>query len=1793
MSEGNEESLTPEVSRDSGGGKGKQMANKAANKAADKGKQLLKKAGKKGAAKGKLAAAAGPVIFWATVVIVIIIVLVGIIMFFATMPGMVMEKLKQIFKDLGNYLAAFFGADTTKQIDEKQIYQTLDYLEDMGYDVKGYGFLTDYYTSKEDKKVKDTLSEDERASAKYDSKLGLIRDGDNKILLAESDFIFTYITSDNYVYTLKNSNVATQNAAHNWLESFFMGVASFFTKLFSPLIDLFGATEGLVDAWGRGLIVAWYEKDNNFGEKGKIVDTNNWANHDTVKIDMEKKQLILAKNGWFSGNNPRTYSLDGWTGRYGMPLEFLLSVHVATMMPDLSYDMATSFNTNVNMYLHKVSGEVKVYYRPDGVSDDAGDIDLTELYQLSKIEDKIVWCFEHGLIKKTEAIVRYDSTKFKYEWAWFPIKIKTFRAHGEMHDDVYDTDGTKYTKSEALAHFDDETYIMKGHDGKVRVIDGVTGDTWAYSFKLDEANGKELQKAMQKIWDAGKNVPKKNYETYEPYIADVVNHWYRNVYFIVNKNSSDYNASKLEFVTTDYDYEAIFKERWTLYQVYEKTDLDELIEQNKLKEEDYDTFYKNQKLFVTNKNGYYYSSSTNGEYTVVGLPEEIEKNPKVVLDPGDTGLYLYLGTKEEAQEEDIIVSKKAVTYGISNEDDLKDIGWNTLKTNSNIWSAYTVDTSKPVDSGHMDGYTDDEEGSDEEKGHIYSGVTINNFNIQQEGEGLRTETNPQIKKMFLSNTYFRYDGSNNTAEIITALRKKLLTDLHSEYGLASDKEGTKYGPLNEYYGYYFSGSGLKVTDVTDRHYKASELGFKVKEGEEDKDYYVKDYSGQVSLNQDSLNAFTMLENIHTLDADYIYRDFKELVVELGYFTKEELTDELPKLLAFPVPQTGSYLYPDRSIDKRENEYGTMIHSKGDIAANMMLSVYGTTADEEGSGSDDEGTENTDYTEFYSDYDTGEIAGEDDSEDVDVGGDKKKPEDFFSDKRSNAYHVDITGDEIAEDAKQMWESMATIPGETNTPYWEYCVGVRPEKCEGCINSTTSKGEKPHICKDYEHHINDYCLPRYKELTGNNEAEACKCGKPNHCNHVSHDKRGCGYMATFEGSVKATGSRNVCCAVFVSWVLKELGVEVDSIMSEFGGSWSGAYSVSRMCVEYLGAEIIEDFDELEPGDIMAYVLDGGGGIGHVDIVGAKDGDTLTIYGCGKVPNPQDWDGTNPKAGWNVPGTYTKSSFNDRSNGKLAFGMRIAADKKSDFYRGYLGNEAVVSPVTGILLEYGTYDPNTETGKDVDSITGEEYRVNVDLKYGPLNMPQASDDEEESSEGEEETEGEKFESQIVSDKVGYAKILVLDKDYYYNLEQSTDNSWNEKTGTKESLLEDDGSFRDELEDSKDGKILAKDLLHSKDKNIRWSEEDQTIYAYKEFAETYEKAGIAGHIVLIDGFVCEAPDNSLGKTKVPMKIPYENKEDKRIENTYTIDPDVTTGINFTSVTFDNFKDKQLKSKYYSDEEYKLASKRATDKLLAEQDVKMIGSTSLYIDECEVEDHKDEKLIYIKEGTILGRTMTDKELLEGGRIREEDTGTYEDNRPYSTRTNIEENDKVIGNYVRVVMRDLDGTPVEDVEDYMKLDDMEELTDDVLFMAGVITAEAGGKGDGAKACAWVIRNRVKCGAFQDTLGRVLVAPNQFTVVNKDPKKCSGWIYQGDLISIKVDGVKYYVSKPTEEAIKIAKQVWHHEDYQDIKDKLKKGSGAETDFEKKWGRLYWKSAGTGSGRRGALQIPEGKGNWFHY
>ena len=55
-----------------------------------------------------------------------------------------------------------------------------------------------------------------------------------------------------------------------------------------------------------------------------------------------------------------TYDLSDWTAKYGRPTEMFISLHLATMMPDLVYQLATAdeFNTKVDLQFQEATVEL-------------------------------------------------------------------------------------------------------------------------------------------------------------------------------------------------------------------------------------------------------------------------------------------------------------------------------------------------------------------------------------------------------------------------------------------------------------------------------------------------------------------------------------------------------------------------------------------------------------------------------------------------------------------------------------------------------------------------------------------------------------------------------------------------------------------------------------------------------------------------------------------------------------------------------------------------------------------------------------------------------------------------------------------------------------------------------------------------------------------------------------------------------------------------------------------------------------------------------------------------------------------------------------------------------------------------------------------------------------------------------------------------------------------------------------------------------------------------------------------
>ncbi len=1282
------------------------VTNKVKEEARKKIAKKVSETSAKLASKGSIFAALGPILFWVLIIIVAIIIAVGIIMFFMTVPGMVMEQLKSFASDFADAVCSWFGADSAKQIEEQQTYDVLNYLEQMGYDIKGYGFISE--------------NADEN-DANYDEKTGVIRDPDTGTIKdldsgkwiggkreAYSDIINLYIMSDNYVYTIRNfNNVSTWWKGFKWLQA-----------IGEHIVGLFGAD---TTKWGKGLISLYKEGGGNIGEQGGAYKNGIFSWND-ISVDASSKTMTIRK-GW--GNKSFEYNLEGWTGRYGMPLEFLLSLHIATMKPDLTYEMVTNFDTEVKILLRTISkGSIAAAYK-----------------------------------NSSGRYVTYE-------------EVDT-AIHNSKSDDVFNN---------IINWFDDNWGGLNKEEMEVLSGMGFGDDKDTIKEILDELD-------LTHAYD---------FETFVPYISRVSNHWFRDVYFILSEN--EVNSTLL--TRTDIDYEKLTNERWTLYETYTEGD-------------------------------------RKGEYKLYEYDETKEYGIG----------KLFEGTQEDANQKGVKVVKKPIKTTASDLASEKNGAVITLKSDGG-WSAYE---EKDTESSEYERVYPDEDESTI-KGKIYYKVKLANNAVQTQ-DGLRGITNKDIKDMFLNRYYFSYDGSGETADIIKLAREQL---------------NMGYGSIDE------SKLDTEISGTTNP--------------EDDEPYQVKDLVSNVSITQDSLGAFSMLENTHTLDADYIYRDFKELIVELGYFTKEELSEGTPKLLQWLIPITGSAGYPKRVLDKNENELGTFAHSKQDYEANeketlkeLISQAILSAAPNAG---DDDGNKVKGITSLAETVNGIREKNGNSDKFISVGG--------ISEGSTSLLSLD-----------EWWE-------ETQKMFDVY-------KADGWL---------------YDGH-------------GPNGSGA------------SH---GCNAGTTFDQANDGSHEKTTDCSIGASWMLQKLGAlkENHTFTSYMGDS--GSLDESNVCAQDLldaGAEVIVPPDgtkfssaaqngTLEPGDVLFYE-------GHVSIYCGDSYDGAGQTHC--------WD-TGSTTGIQCGGPRD-TSYEDRDI-ELIIRLPLGNRKVSNPYEGHLGDEAVVSPVTGILLEYGTYDED-----DTD------YRKNIDKTDK-------------------------------TDKVGYAKILVL-------TEEVADQLVTCSTHSKDS-------------DSKKGVsgIITKSEPEDTKELKGWNEDEKAIYGYKYFKDDYVDGGIAGYLVYIDGFKCELPNEE-----------NQNEEDRE-EIVWAEDYTAGSGQELSMEYFKKlaargseksmFKSCEYEETLYeTDEVYKLLSEKLEDKQKARAETKNLAAP-LYSFTGTL-DGETQELLIIKEGTVIGRTYTDKEIVES---RGE---TY--TKPEKPKEGEEDTREVQGNYLRIIFRDLDDTVVENVEDYMKLDEEE------------------------------------------------------------------------------------------------------------------------------------------------------------
>lgn len=163
-----------------------------------------------------------------------------------------------------------------------------------------------------------------------------------------------------------------------------------------------------------------------------------FVNND-ISIDRDSETLVV-KPGLLGGFVRDTYYFDlsTWTSRYGKPVELMLALHLATMMPDLTYDLATmeEFNTKVDLAFSRVDVEYTVSYQGITIPDDVGKAKKALEEAEISITDEQIKELVNLASGGEEGFVEWLSTLITGDTAW--PRITAVRNHWFYEDFTFD-----------------------------------------------------------------------------------------------------------------------------------------------------------------------------------------------------------------------------------------------------------------------------------------------------------------------------------------------------------------------------------------------------------------------------------------------------------------------------------------------------------------------------------------------------------------------------------------------------------------------------------------------------------------------------------------------------------------------------------------------------------------------------------------------------------------------------------------------------------------------------------------------------------------------------------------------------------------------------------------------------------------------------------------------------------------------------------------------------------------------------------------------------------------------------------------------------------------------------------------------------------------------------------------------------------------------------------------------------------------------------------------------------------
>lgn len=257
----------------------------------------------------------------------ILIMAIGLISFILNAPAMMRGKVADILSKVGetadHILFGDNGKFTPTELSLEKRIEILNYISsDLGIDIIGFGFVPTA-TYKDDGATQEIVSYESELNKVEGYQEGVdipawIGFSPATLIIGGLDVLFETIE-----YEGQQNKVIKEQADADLIYYYLIASERAFIR----------NEDGVIDTIFKGL-------DNWSG----MLDISGDEGLDGVEVEVNRENETLeisANNGLFTEDN-YVFPLDDWTGKYGMPLEFSLALHLSTMSSGLVKEMITN-----------------------------------------------------------------------------------------------------------------------------------------------------------------------------------------------------------------------------------------------------------------------------------------------------------------------------------------------------------------------------------------------------------------------------------------------------------------------------------------------------------------------------------------------------------------------------------------------------------------------------------------------------------------------------------------------------------------------------------------------------------------------------------------------------------------------------------------------------------------------------------------------------------------------------------------------------------------------------------------------------------------------------------------------------------------------------------------------------------------------------------------------------------------------------------------------------------------------------------------------------------------------------------------------------------------------------------------------------------------------------------------------------------------------------------------------------------------------------------------------------------